>query len=84
MRHLTPKEIVDYISISEITPSTLSLASKVNTHIRACESCLTKVQAFQIVKEALERGNQSAEIEVLAAEVRKRSSESLLVDLDKE
>ena len=84
MRHLTPNEIIDYLSISEITPSTLSLASKVNTHIRSCERCLTKVQAFQVVREELKRSNQSAEIEVLAAEVRRRSGERSPVDLDKE
>lgn len=49
MKHLTVEDIIDFVSFNELTAETLDLASKVNGHIRSCEECLKKVDAFQTV-----------------------------------
>lgn len=83
MKHLSPEEIIEFISISEITPSSLSLASRVNTHIRSCKSCLEKLQAYQSIQEALIHRNRQAEDEILANEIRRKQIGGELVDMEK-
>ncbi len=47
MEHLTVDEIIDFVSFDKINPETLAFASKVNTHMRACNECMQRVRAFQ-------------------------------------
>lgn len=84
MKHLTPEEMIDFVSISELTPETLALVSKVNTHIRQCESCLTRLQSFQFVNDELTKQNQNAEESILACELRQQSKTAQTISLDRE
>lgn len=83
MKHLTPEEMINFISISELTPETLALVSKVNTHIRQCDSCLTKLQSFQFVNDELTKQNQNAEESLLAYELRRQSKTVQTISLDR-
>lgn len=51
MRHLTVEEIIDFVSIREWTDASLALIARVNGHIRSCDACLKRVQAFRLIHE---------------------------------
>ncbi len=51
--HLTTDEILNFITIDNMTPEVISFAAKVNCHIMQCEECRKKVEAFQIVYDKL-------------------------------
>lgn len=84
MIHLTAEEMIDFISIHELTPETLALASKVNTHIRQCERCLTKLQAFQFVGDELTRQNRDIERNILEQELQRGSQAVQEIDVSLE
>lgn len=49
MKHLTVDEMIDFVSLTQLDSSTLMLAATVNEHIRTCQQCLKRVQAFQLI-----------------------------------
>ena len=55
MKHLTVDEMIDFVSIKKIDASSLALASRVNTHIRECDRCLSRVRALVDIYDELER-----------------------------
>ena len=61
MKHLTVDEFIDFVSMSRIDERSLLLASKVNTHIGECESCLRKLRAYQLVFDEMRRIGSKAD-----------------------
>lgn len=63
MRHLTVEEIIDFVSIREWTEESLALIARVNGHIRSCDACLKRVQAFRLIYEEFLRRDIDATFE---------------------
>lgn len=55
MRHLTVEEIIDFISIQGWSEASVALIARVNGHIRNCDACLKRVQAFRLIYEEFQR-----------------------------
>lgn len=55
MKHLTANEIIDFISMTNLDEKSLKNASVVTSHITECETCLRKVNAFQVIFDEFER-----------------------------
>ncbi len=53
MKHLSVEEIIKYVTASKLDSQTLDLLSDVNAHVRECEVCREKVQAFQTMSDQL-------------------------------
>ena len=49
MNHLTVDEILDFVSLSELSIEAVELSAAVNGHIRNCDNCLKLVQSFQMI-----------------------------------
>ena len=49
MKHLTVDEMMDFVSLTELNADAIMLSAAVNGHIRKCDQCLKRVQAFQMV-----------------------------------
>ena len=47
MKHLTVDEILDFVSLTDLSRESVELAAKVNGHTRRCEQCRKTVCAFQ-------------------------------------
>ena len=45
--HLTDQDILAFVEASDMTPETLSLISKITTHMVRCEACLERVKSVQ-------------------------------------
>ena len=61
MKHLTVDEMIDFVSLTELNADALMLSAAVNGHIRQCEACLKRVQAFQTVHDEFRRMNYSGD-----------------------
>ena len=55
MKHLTVDEIIKFISLTELNAEALMLSAAVNEHIRDCDKCLKRVQAFQMIYDEFAR-----------------------------
>lgn len=53
MKHLTTDEIINFVTIDNISKENLELAAAVNGHILLCDKCREKVKAFQAVSDLL-------------------------------
>ncbi len=49
MKHLTIDEILDFVSIADLSRESVTLAAMVNGHTRKCEKCRKNVCAFQLI-----------------------------------
>ena len=49
MKHLTVDEMINFVSLTELNAEALMLSATVNEHIRNCDKCLKRVQAFQLI-----------------------------------
>ena len=61
MKHLTVDEMTRFVSLTELNADALMLSATVNGHIRKCEKCLKRVQAFQAVYDEFVRIKGSGE-----------------------
>ena len=55
MKHLTVDEIVQFVSMTELTAESVNFSVAVNGHIRKCAKCLELVKSFQMVYDELSR-----------------------------
>ena len=62
MNHLTVEEIIDFVSLSEMTEEAVELSATVNGHIRKCDKCLALVRAFQMVHDEFSSLNTSEDV----------------------
>lgn len=76
MNHLTVEEIIDFVSLSEVTEEAVELSATVNGHIRKCDKCLALVRAFQMIYDEFSRLNTSGDF-------RKFVSETISEETDK-
>ena len=53
MKHLTVEELIDFVSARQLDADYLSLAARVTEHVRRCDSCLGRLNAFQLVSDGL-------------------------------
>ena len=53
MKHLTVEEIIQFVSMTELTTETIHFSAAVNGHIRKCAKCLELVKSFQMVHDEL-------------------------------
>ena len=53
--HLTTEQIIEFVSINELTEENIAKMKVVNAHIYRCEECAVRVQAFQRVGREFER-----------------------------
>lgn len=74
MKHLTVDEIIDFVSFEKMDNESLANASKVNTHIISCASCLKKVRAFQAVYDELTALGKKADFRRIAISLSKNSA----------
>ncbi len=49
MNHLTVDEIINFVSSDRLDVDSVANAVRVNTHIRSCGECMSKVRAYQAV-----------------------------------
>ena len=49
MGHLTVDKIIRFVSLKQLNPQALALATVVNGHIRKCARCRKLVNAFQLI-----------------------------------
>lgn len=63
MKHLSMKDIIDYVDADMVNTETLELISNVNAHIGQCEKCRKKLDAYQTMAEELECGETMCEDE---------------------
>ncbi len=49
MKHLTVEEMLDFVSLTELSRESITLAATVNGHTRRCEKCRKAVNAFQLI-----------------------------------
>ena len=49
MLHLTVDEIIEFVSVENLSDEAINVIAKVNTHISKCDECREKVQAYQRV-----------------------------------
>lgn len=69
MKHLTVDEIIDFVSARDLTAATLEKAAAVTTHMRACQGCMRRVRAFQLVYDACVCRGKREEFEKTAREM---------------
>lgn len=81
MKHLTIDEILDFVSFETLDATSLQLATKVNSHIRTCEECFRKVQAFQMIYDEFVRlgthGNFKSHIYRIVSEETQEQSQQI-------
>lgn len=53
MNHLTCEELIDFVSLTELSEDAAKLMGRVNTHIIQCEECHKKLMMFQAVYDEL-------------------------------
>ena len=53
--HLTIDEILDFVSMTAVTPEAVALATRVYGHMNQCAACSRLVRAFLLIDEELER-----------------------------
>ena len=84
MTHLTVEEIIEFVSFDALNKENLTLAAKVNGHIRSCKSCFEKVASFQTVYNKLRADKDETEIsDVIAEEIKTILDTETNTDLDK-
>ena len=69
MKHLSTDEIMEFVSLENISAESLALIEKVNSHIRVCKGCFGKVRAFQLVYDELSCGTEKKNFAVLQEKV---------------
>ena len=47
--HLTTEQIIEFVSINELTEENIAKMKVVNAHVYRCEECAVRVRAFQTV-----------------------------------
>lgn len=79
MKHLTVEEMIEFVSFDTPDPRTLKLASRVNTHIRCCEECRKKVDAFQLLYDEMKVVRHASGAKAMAhgAALRARAEDTL-------
>lgn len=55
MKHLTVDEMIDFVSLTELTSESVALSASVNGHIRGCKRCLKLVRSFQMVYDEISK-----------------------------
>ena len=68
-KHLDMKDILAFVSATEINEATEKNAVLVTTHIRSCRKCLELVKVFQALYDELEDLDREDEFEQRAAEL---------------
>ena len=53
--HLTTQQIIEFVSINELTEENIAKMKVVNAHVYRCEECAVRVRAFQTVGLEFER-----------------------------
>lgn len=77
MKHLTVDEMIDFVSLTKLNAEALMLSATVNEHIRDCDKCLKRVQAFQIVHDEFARLQGSGDFKkFILSKVRSTSAQS--------
>ena len=72
MRHLTDEDYIAYLSVSEMEPQSMALIERVNTHIRECEYCLSRMQAFALISRELDGIKERTEETLIMAEMNRQ------------
>lgn len=79
--HLTIDEILDFVSMTAVTPEALELATRVYGHMNQCADCSRLVRAFLLIDEELERlgaaGLLPEEAEAIADTVSEKEAKAL-------
>lgn len=47
--HLTENEIIEFVSLDQLTDDSKKLLTRVNKHIRKCKKCFELVKSYQIL-----------------------------------
>ena len=68
MTHLTVDEIIEFVSLNKLNREALKLSATVNGHIRKCEKCLNRVNAFQMIYDEFSRCNTNTDFKKYLAE----------------
>ena len=55
MMHLTVDELIEFVSLGRLDKEGLALCQTVTEHIRACNRCLRRVQAFRLIHDEFVR-----------------------------
>lgn len=61
MKHLSVDEMIDFVSLTDLSENALMLSAAVTGHIRQCEKCLKRVQAFQLIHDEFIRMKASGD-----------------------
>lgn len=71
LKHLTIEEIVKYVTANKVDIETLSLLSDVNAHLRECEECKKKIDAYQTLNDQLFDGTLIKKEKIITIESEK-------------
>ena len=68
MEHLAVDEIIEFVSFTEINEKNMDLVRRVNGHIKSCNECREKVEAYQAVYDKLYRLEKGLDSESIITE----------------
>ena len=78
MKHLEIHEMIEFVSFEEINEETMKLVQYVNGHIRSCETCRKKIQAYQNIYDEMKRSLDEQEFyEMFCKEIYEKEQRAL-------
>ena len=79
MKHLSAEDIISYVTMDEMSETSLEFCKNVNGHIRGCSGCLCKLRKYLDIHDTYTAQNPGGDFKAFATE---RLQEESLFTMD--